>query len=488
MAAAIRTEVEHRAVSRWSPPGWTLADRPRLARLLLVDPASRRSEFDRLKTPAQGGVAGEVQGAPGRTCRRSTSSAPTEQWLGGHPAGEDRALRRRGPGDRRRRPAQGIGEAKRLTLLASLIHDRRTAARDEVATMFCKRMAAIHKKGREHLEELREAHRAESERLLGVFGDVLAGVREATGTGRGRSGRGRGRRLWWPSERRAAGAQDAGRRGRGGARCRPRTRRSSAHHGNNYLPLLERYYRSPPLGAVHPARHPGAGADQRGPQRAGRGGVPARDPRPHRRVRPGDGDRRARGRTRSTMAIDIDFVTEAWRKILCVKDRPGKLVRRHLEVCVFSYLASELRSGDIAVVGAGLLRQPARPADVLGRMRAAGRAVLRPGRDPARTRRSSRRTTGRELADSRRGGGRRVPAQHRPGPSRRAARCCAAARAPTGGRPRWRWRRRSTQRLPERGLLDILARTALPGGVAPGTSGRRRGRTRRSATRWPATC
>jgi TnpA family transposase len=35
-----------------------------------------------------------------------------------------------------------------------------------------------------------------------------------------------------------------------------------------------------------------------------------------------------------------------------VKDRPGKLVRRHLEVCVFSYLASELRSGDIAVVGA----------------------------------------------------------------------------------------------------------------------------------------
>ncbi|MCC3332258.1 hypothetical protein [Nocardia abscessus] len=52
------------------------------------------------------------------------------------------------------------------------------------------------------------------------------------------------------------------------------------------------------------------------------------------------------------MAIDIDFVTEAWREILLVRDRPGTLVRRHLEVCVFSYLASELRSGDIAVVGA----------------------------------------------------------------------------------------------------------------------------------------
>ena len=46
--------------------------------------------------------------------------------------------------------------------------------------MFCKRMAAIHKKGRDHLEALREAHRAESERLLGVLGDVLSAVREAT--------------------------------------------------------------------------------------------------------------------------------------------------------------------------------------------------------------------------------------------------------------------------------------------------------------------
>ena len=73
-----------------------------------------------------------------------------------------------------------VGEDKRWTLVASLVHDCRTAARDEVATMFCKRMAAIHKKGRERLEELREQHRAESERLLGVFGDVLSVVRDAT--------------------------------------------------------------------------------------------------------------------------------------------------------------------------------------------------------------------------------------------------------------------------------------------------------------------
>ncbi|MGH7735236.1 MAG: hypothetical protein ACREOE_16490, partial [Gemmatimonadales bacterium] len=72
-----------------------------------------------------------------------------------------------------------ITEAKRLTLLASLIHMLRAAARDEVTDMFCKRMAIIHRKGKDRLEELREEHRAESERLLEVFGEMLAAAKDA---------------------------------------------------------------------------------------------------------------------------------------------------------------------------------------------------------------------------------------------------------------------------------------------------------------------
>jgi predicted DNA-binding protein (UPF0251 family) len=41
------------------------------------------------------------------------------------------------------------GEAKRLTLLAAMVHTLRVSARDEVTHMFCKRMAIIHRKGRE---------------------------------------------------------------------------------------------------------------------------------------------------------------------------------------------------------------------------------------------------------------------------------------------------------------------------------------------------
>ncbi|MGH3070100.1 MAG: hypothetical protein ACRDOH_28425 [Streptosporangiaceae bacterium] len=55
----------------------------------------------------------------------------------------------------------------------------RAAARDEVTDMFCKRMAIIHRKGKDRLEELREEHRAESERLLEVFGEMLAAAKDA---------------------------------------------------------------------------------------------------------------------------------------------------------------------------------------------------------------------------------------------------------------------------------------------------------------------
>ncbi|MEV4249065.1 hypothetical protein AB0J63_37330 [Streptosporangium canum] len=71
------------------------------------------------------------------------------------------------------------GDAKRVTLPISLLHQQRIEARDEVVTMFCKRMAALHKKAKERLAELQEAHRAETERLVGVLGEVLAGTREA---------------------------------------------------------------------------------------------------------------------------------------------------------------------------------------------------------------------------------------------------------------------------------------------------------------------
>jgi hypothetical protein len=109
---------------------------------LWVDPTSGRSEFDRLETPAKAATLGKFKLRLAHLQALDELGA-TERWLAGIPAtkiahfaGEARVT---DVGDIR-----VVGEAKRWTLLASLIHECRTAARDEVATMFCKRMAVIH--------------------------------------------------------------------------------------------------------------------------------------------------------------------------------------------------------------------------------------------------------------------------------------------------------------------------------------------------------
>jgi hypothetical protein len=67
-------------------------------------------------------------------------------------------------------------------------------------------------------------------------------------------------------------------------------------------------------------------------------------------------------------ALDTSFCSANWARTIRDRDRPGHFVRRHLEVCVFSYPAAGLRSGDIAVVGAdpyaNFFDQPLGPAEV----------------------------------------------------------------------------------------------------------------------------
>ncbi|MEU5525178.1 transposase [Streptomyces sp. NPDC047860] len=49
--------------------------------------------------------------------------------------------------------------------------------------------------------------------------------------------------------------------------------------------------------------------------------------------------------------VDISFATQNWQKAVVDRSRPGQFVRRHFEAMVFTYLAEELRTGDVAVVG-----------------------------------------------------------------------------------------------------------------------------------------
>ena len=360
MAASVRAEVNSGMFATVAAR-LSRAERERLERLLVVDPVRRRSEFDRLKDPAQASTVSKLKK---RLAHLAALDAlgPTEVWLAGVPPGKIAHF----AGEARVTDAADVRKVltgdKRLTLLICLVHECRTAARDDVVTMFCKRMAALHKKGRDRLEELREQHRAESERLLGVFGTVLAAAREAT-TPVGADGGGSAN-VGGDTKEVLGAAVDAevvDRAGRlvlkalddaGGLEELITAHEAvSAYHGNNYLPLVERFYRShrPVLLTLIDAIVLEATSADRSVLAAVEFIRANRDRRsdwiPEAMTVRREGEQVA-------VAIDVDaFAGDQWRAVLRDRKHPGMLARRHLEVCVFSALAAELRSGDIAVAG-----------------------------------------------------------------------------------------------------------------------------------------
>jgi len=222
--------------------------------------------------------------------------------------------------------------------------------------MLCKRIAVIHKKAREHLEGLRHASRAESERLLGTFGEVLAVVREALTPPAEASEAGGG-------EPAAAEQEPAGpdavfaKTGRlvlatlersGGVDALSEAHEVvSAYQGNNYLPFVEKFYRGSRAALfdmLDVLEFQAALADQRVLKaveflRANRTWTGE-----HLNVTVGE-------RNGRPVELDLSFATENWRKVVVDPRRRSRVIRRHFEACVFSHLAAELRTGDIAVSG-----------------------------------------------------------------------------------------------------------------------------------------
>ena len=236
LVARIRARSTPRC-SPGSPPGSLRRTRRLIDGLLEVDPVRRRSEFDRLKTV-------RVRRRALREDHRSTwpvgRPRPADMWLAGvlpakvaHFAGEARDTDVADLASTRGEEA-GAGGG----LIRSVVNTR-----DEIATMLCKRMAGIHKRAREQLEELREEIRADpngcwtplvrcwrwSGRRWGLAGEEVSGEGSDADSRRCAPGR-------------AAGAGVAGTAPAGWRRCRPRTR--SHRSSRQQLPaVVERFCR-----------------------------------------------------------------------------------------------------------------------------------------------------------------------------------------------------------------------------------------------------
>ena len=123
-----------------------------------------------------------------------------------------------------------VSQPKRTALLACLVHVAQTRARDELADMFCKRMAVITKRARAELDQIRERAREISERLIEHYREVL-GQLDPRATGDA------------DAERALALARATVEQAGGFEAEFEDIESVAAHHANNYMPLVYRQMR-----------------------------------------------------------------------------------------------------------------------------------------------------------------------------------------------------------------------------------------------------
>ncbi len=221
-----------------------------------------------------------------------------------------------------------VAEPKRTALLVCLVHVAQGRARDDLAEMFCKRMASITKRAKTELEEIRAREAEISDRLIGHYREVLVQLDPRSTAGGETAALDLARKTV-----EQAGGFDAELADIDAV---------AAHHANNHMPLVSRHFRqdrSTMYAFVRAVDLEATSAD--------RAVLDAVD---HALAH----SQLTRDRIPSHVegeVIDLSFASDAWQRLVRVGGDPSRLDRRHFEACVFTYLAEELRTGDVAVSG-----------------------------------------------------------------------------------------------------------------------------------------
>jgi TnpA family transposase len=214
---------------------------------------------------------------------------------------------------------QELERAKRYTYLLCLLHQTQMRARDDLVEMFLRRIARIHKQGKKALEILRKHQQETSDNLMAIFGQIVQQTAET------------------PDDTQLGHDVRYLLAIRGGLeKLRDAYEAIAAYRGNNYLPLLERFYRPHrsllfslvALLAIRSTTQDTGLIDAFNFAYANR------------------------TKTREWLpgTLDLSFANQVWQHLIKGGDKEAPLLnRRWLEVCIFSCLASELKSGDVYV-------------------------------------------------------------------------------------------------------------------------------------------
>ena len=203
---------------------------------------------------------------------------------------------------------------KRYTLMLALIYRMRVRTRDHLAEMFIRRISTIHKRAKEELEQIQARQRQKLEQLAATLDGVV-------------------QILVQEPDDQEAGSPDGNL-----DRLRETCAEVQATGGNNYLPLIWKHFRSH-RSLLFRLSH----LLQLEPTTQDRSLVQALE-----LIQ----DSENLHREWIDEHVDLSFASERWVKVVRRPSSEGPPTnRRYLEVCVFSYLASELRSGDMCVQG-----------------------------------------------------------------------------------------------------------------------------------------
>ena len=214
-----------------------------------------------------------------------------------------------------------INVAKRRTLLLCLLYRAQVKMRDHLVEMLLKRMRKIDASARRRLVELREKHLARTERLLGLFSQTLSVAKSETKP--------------VPFHRSVQTLLTA----EGGADALlAECEEVRAYNSQNHLSLMWRFYspfRRRLFDLLRLLDIQSASEDSTLMKALAL--VLAHQHQRHKHL---------------PAEIDLSFMSGAWRQLVIANvDGQRKLVRQHLEVCVFAALAVALKTGDAYVTG-----------------------------------------------------------------------------------------------------------------------------------------
>ena len=219
-----------------------------------------------------------------------------------------------------------MAETKRYALAATLVRLQTARAFDDLAEMFVKRMQKLHRLAKGALDEYHLSHVDQTHRLIAMLHDVLVALRQEA------------------SEHRFLAISAAV--GTDTDKVIEQCKAFGAHAANNYLPFLPGFFkgvRSALFGLAEAMPLISTSSDHT---------VIAAL---HHVIN----NRRARGEWLPSSGLDLTWITDKWWSLVATttaSDKPTRRMAAHVsrcffELCVFTQVMLDLKSGDLAVVG-----------------------------------------------------------------------------------------------------------------------------------------